>query len=354
MQSSPLHNFSGKLPTKLQDEGVRLMISADDAIAHMTRVFTALGCADSTAQAVAQHLADASLCGVESHGVMRCLQYAEQFRSGYMDAAATPTLTTDIGNNDAINGNGGIGIPAMTMAYQHATKAAKQNGITMLAIRNLGHTGRHGAFADQAADDGVMTILIGGGNRGLWRQVAPYGGAKAKLPTNPYCIGFPGGDRGSVVLDFATSKIAGGWIYAAQSAGANLLPDCIIDKHGRPTTNPDDYFDDGAILPAGEQKGYALALMAELIAEALLGEVETEANWLLIAIDTRRFQEASRLKQMAEAICDDMRQCPPAPGFDQVEIPGERERNHRKLANNMIAIPEKTWADILKLEASLN
>ena len=348
MQSS-----SPEFTSKLHLEGKRVLITADQAVYHLRRIFSGCGCQPDIADAVAHHLVDASLCGVESHGIMRCLQYAKQFRSGYMDAGVVPMLTTDPKNNIEINGNGGIGIPAMTMAYQHAAKTAATTGISMLAIRNLGHTGRHGAFADAAAEHGLMTILIGGGNRAIWRQVAPYGGAEAKLPTNPYCIGFPGGDRGSVVLDFATSKIAGGWIYAAQNAGADLPADCVIDKHGSPTTNPDDYFDGGAILPSGEQKGYALALMAELIAEALLGKVKTEANWLLIAIDTRRYQDAGQLQNMAEHILDDMRQCQPAPGFHQVEIPGERERHHRNIADGVIPVPEKTWADILVLESEL-
>ena len=118
------------------------------------------------------------------------------------------------------------------------------------------------------------------------------------LPTNPWCIGIPGGDRGPVVMDFATGQVAGGWIYAARSAGAMLPEGCIIDRNGNPTQNPDDYFDGGAILPMGGHKGYALSLMAELIGEAMLGPSSPECNWFLLTIDTRNFvnQTLSKLQ----------------------------------------------------------
>ena len=192
-----------------------------------------------------------------------------------------------------------------------------------------------------------------------WRQSSdmaaggPHGGAKAMLPTNPWCIAIPGGDRGPVVLDFATSKIAGGWLYAARSAGATLPEGCVIDRDGNPTRNPEDYFNNGAILPSGGHKGYGLALIGELIAEAMLGPSTTEANWLLITIDTTRFRAPGALHAAAEEVLSELRECPPAPGHDRVEIPGEREREHRKASGNVIAVPEQTWAQILELARSL-
>lgn len=248
---------------------------------------------------------------------------------------------------------GGIGIPAMHLAYRHAIAAARSTGISALAIRNVGHTGRHGAFADAAAEEGFLTICMGGGNRKKWRQVAPYGGARGMLPTNPWCIGIPGGNRGPVVLDFATSKIAGGWVYAARSAGALLPEDCVIDAHGNPTRDPEDYFNGGAILPAGGHKGYALALLAELIGEAMLGPSTTEGNWLLIALDAHRMRESSALSGAAEEVLEELRSCPPAPGFERVEIPGEREREHREKSAGVISIPFETWHQIIALHDSL-
>lgn len=339
--------------SKLELSGGRTQVSARHAIDLITEIFSRVGCAADVAKTVATHLADASLCGVESHGLMRTLQYVEQFRSGYMNPRGSANFSTPRPGKHVVDGGGGIGIPAMWLAYQTASDLARAAGIAALAVTNVGHTGRHGAFAEFAAQSGVLTILVGGGNREVWRQVAPYGGASAKLPTNPYCIGIPGGARGPVVIDFATSMIAGGWIYAARSAGTQLPEGTVIASDGTPTRDPEGFFQGGAILPAAGPKGYGMALMAELIAEALIGPVETEGNWLLLAIDTGVWREAGALQMAAEEILSDIRSCPPAPGFDRVEIPGERERAFRDASNGMIGVPEQTWQQILDLAASL-
>ena len=140
-------------------------------------------------------------------------------------------------------------------------------GLSALAIRNVGNPGRHGAFADQAAEEGFLTIM----------------------------------------------------------------------------------FEGGAILPAGQQKGYGLALVAEIMAEAVLGPSTTEGNWLLLVLDTRRYREQEWMYQAAEAVLEELRNCPPAPGYERVEIPGERERDFRKESQGEIQVPERTWQQIQDL-----
>lgn len=336
--------------SKLQLDSERVNIPVQEAINLATGIFQQNGCDEVTSLAVASHLADANLCGVESHGLMRTIQYVQQFRSGYMRPQATTRFIQHPSGMNEIDGGGGIGIPAMQFAVEKGCDLASSNrGISALAIRHVGHTGRLAAYAEWAAQQGFVTITLGGGNRHIWSQVAPYGGREARLPTNPYCIGIPGGNKGPVVIDFATSKIAGGWIYAAQSAGAKLPPDCVIDADGNRTQNPQDYFDGGAILPAGGAKGYSLALMAELIAEAMLGPVKTECNWLLITLQAGCYQDTTAMQSITEEILAEIRRCPPAPGFEKVMIPGERERQFRQQADGMLALPERTWQQLLEL-----
>ena len=341
--------MSKQPPSKLDYTGRRVDVAESEAYGIVCRILSACGCSAPHAEMIAAHLVDASLCGVESHGIMRVIQYHRQFGEGYMKAGAEPCLAGRDGAFLEIDGGGGHGIPAMNLAFDEAVKATGEAGITVTTIVNVGHTGRHGAYAERTAEAGMMSVLLGGGNRRIWRQVAPHGGTEARLPTNPWCVGLPGGGRGPFVMDFATSKIAGGWIYAAKSAGARLPDGCLIDSRGRPSNDPDAYFEGGAILPAAGQKGYALALAAELVAEALVGPVSTECNWLLIMLDTARMAAAKTIRARAEDVLSDMRDCPPANGHEAVEIPGERERGHRARSGGVIAVPESTWDQILAL-----
>ena len=332
--------------TKLDLKSGRIIITAYEAKKVLKKILSNVGCNKKEIVSITEHLVDTSLCGMESHGIMRILEYVKQYKNGYMYPDRTTTVKKNKYGGVEVNGHSGIGIPTMSVAYKKGMSLAKKAGISALSIRDVGHTGRHGYFADIAASQGFLTIMMGGGNRKKWRQVAPFGGSKAMLPTNPYCIGIPGGNLGPVILDFATSKISGGWIYAAKSAGAMLPKDCIIDSNGDPTCDPDAYFDGGAILPAGEQKGYALALIAELIGEALLGPATTECNWLLITLNANQWRSKSKLKTTAEEILNELRKCPPLKHIKKVEIPGEREREHRLCSKEKIAVPIKTWQQI--------
>ena len=342
-----------KVATKLELTGKRIKVEAKEASELIVKIFKKLGCPIDVCKVVAEHLIDANVCGLESHGVMRVLQYADQMQNGDIMVNSKPKVITTETGAKVVDGGMGIGIPSMHLAYETSMSLAAKNGLAAISIRNAGHTGRHGAFADDAAAKGYLTICTGGGNHRVHNQVAPHGGARGMLPTNPWCIGIPGGDRGPVVMDFATGKIAGGWLYAARSAGALLPKGCIIDKNGSPTQDPEDYFSGGAILPMGEHKGYALSLIAELIGEAMVGPSSPECNWFIIAIDTKRFRKPTAMQAAAEEVLSDLRNCPTAPGFDKVEIPGERERQLRNQSNGVLAIPEETWKQIIKLNERL-
>lgn len=313
-------------------------------------ILIAKGCSVDIAREVADHLIDSDMSGVESHGTWRVLQYAEYYDTGYLKADARAELRRNERGAWLVDGHGGIGIPAMRLAVTDVVGRAKKTGLAATALRHVGHTGRLGAFAEYAAGRNCLAIIIGGGGRENWRLVAPYGGRKALMSTNPYAIGIPGGARGPVVADFATSAAAAGWVYGARIAGATLPEGILIDRDGRPSRDPRAYFDGGAILTAGGAKGYALSVAAEMIAEAMLGPVTTECNWLVLALDCALYQKPSRLTGIAEDILSELRRCPPMRGFEKVEVPGEREADARiRNRNQPIRFPRDTWSRIVDL-----
>ena len=311
-----------------------------------TRFLTAMGCAPTVAVEVAEHLVEADLAGVYSHGIFRLSQYADNARTGIFAPEGEAVLSEAEGGGPLVNGGNGFGIPALRLATDTAIDDARA-GAAAVGVMNVGHTGRIGAYAEHGANAGCLTIILGGGSREQSRQVAPYGGARAVLPTNPYAFGIPGGEHGPVVFDFATAAGAGGKAYAARSSGRPLPEGLCIDASGAPTTDPEDYFNGGALLPMAGPKGYGMAIVAELLGEAIYGQAMDGMNWICVCIDLGRFKEASAYSRAAEVCLAELRTCPPAPGFDRVEVPGERERRLRtERLKNGIPIPPATLAEL--------
>ena len=342
------------MKTKYVGEKETLRKSPDDLKALILDIMQSLGCLEPISKEVAEHLVNSSLSGVDSHGIWRILQYAEYYQNGYLKKNVLPEIRKGKKNSAIIDGLGGIGIPAMNVALQHSIKETKKSGINVVGVINTGHTGRLGAYTEIAASQNNLCIIIGGGGSKRWPLTVPFGGKQKRLSTNPYSIGIPGGKNGPVVIDFATSMVAGGWVYSAKRLGLKLQKGSIIDRDGNPTDDPEDYFSGGAILPAGGAKGYSLSVVAELIAEAMLGPVTLECNWLIITVDTDIFQHNSKLEAIAEEVLSDIRSCPPAEGFERVEIPGERERETSKLLSSKgVKVTLELWSQILNLQKSL-
>lgn len=315
-----------------------------------TGIMSAIGCRPDIAHEVADHLVEADLCGVYSHGIFRLDWYAERARARRFVPGAVPQLCKAEGGADLVDGGNGLGMPAFRLATERVVERAQRESVAAVGIANVDHTGRLGAFVHRGAQAGCLMLLFGGGSRKDWRQVVPYGGARAMLPTNPYAFGIPAGTRGPVVIDFATATASGGKIYAAQMAGRTLAEGLIVDNQGRPSVDPQDYFNGGGLLPMAGPKGYGMALVAELLGESILGEAMDGMNWIAIAVDLSRFRSPSAYQRAAEMCLQELRSCPPAPGFERVEIPGEREKEIRQdhLANG-IPLPPATLDALCRL-----
>ena len=123
---------------------------------------------------------------------------------------------------------------------------------------------------DQSAKEGVLLFATCGGVGGGGRT-APFGGREGIMGTNPIAIGLPAGARPPMIVDFATTVVAEGKVQVARAKGVDLPPGAIMDKHGRPSVNPNDLYDGGTMLTFGGHKGFGLALVAAVLSQGLTG-----------------------------------------------------------------------------------
>ena len=330
------------------------VVGVDELTALATDVMTRVGCDLDIAAEIAEHLVGADLCGVPSHGTMRLTQYAKQAQTGYLNPAGRPSGERNPAGRIVVDGNGGFGHPAVALGMRLGIEECRDAGMSVVVVRNCGHTGRLGTYSETAAAAGMFSIVCGGGRRDLWPQVAPHGGIDPKLPTNPYCFGFPAGDDGPVIADFATGMVSGGKVMNARVRGIQLDGEYLLTADGTPSADPGAYLDGGAIRPFAGARGYGMGLVAEIIAMALIGTDTPEGNWLILLVDTSSYRAPDALTAAVAEILDDLRSSRPAPGFDRVEIPGQREHAlAEQRRHEGIPIPESVWTGLIDLHERL-
>jgi len=185
--------------------------------------------------------------------------------------------------------------------------------------------------------------------------VAPFGGAARRLGTNPLAAAVPLGNRPPFVLDFATSAVAEGKVRVARNSGKEIPTGWVLDKEGNPTTNPADLYEGGMLVPAAGHKGYALAVLVDLLGGMLTGGGSApqagtmQSNGVLfIVLAVSAFRSPEEFNAEAEAMADRIKSAPPAPGFGAVLLPGEPEQQTaaQRRANG-VPLDEGTWAQMV-------
>ena len=306
------------------------------------------GFSGANAEIVSNHLVDAEMKGVASHGVNRLGLYLGEVKRDVIDPMADPLITEPRPGMMHVDGARGIGIVAMKRATDAGIDAARERGMATVGIVKCGHTGRMGAYGEQAAQAGFMALSLGGGGRRQWGNVVPFGGQDPMMSTNPYTLALPGGPGDPVVCDFAISTWPAGKVAVARANGDTLPPDVVVDKNGRPSTDPEAFYDGGALLPAAGAKGSGMGIIAELMGDAMLGEA-VEYNWLMVLIRADAFRPMAAYTEAAEGFMAEVRGSTPAPGFDSVIMPGERETSQaRAAAEAGIVVGDGVWNGIVE------
>lgn len=319
-------------------------------------IVRAMGSHEEEAHEVADHLVRANLAGHDSHGVGMLPTYVDLFERGLWIPNQTLRTVTDATALLVFDGGRGAGQAMAGEAVRRAIERAADVGACTMALRHSAHIGRIGTYGEQAAAAGMAFVaFVNVADHQPW--VATFGGSDARLGTNPFCAAVPGEGGQPLVLDMATSFIAFGKARVARNKGVPVPEGALIDQHGSPTVDPQPLVDDakGAILPFGLHKGSGLAIMCEILGAALIGG-QTIAqehkggivnNMLAMLIDVSRFGGVDAIRREVDSVKGWVKASPPAPGFDEVLLPGEPERrnaDHRTVEG--VPVDDKSWADI--------
>jgi uncharacterized oxidoreductase len=337
------------------------MLKTADQLRRLTgAILAAGGSSGAEADLVADHLVQANLAGHDSHGVGMVPAYVRHLRAGLVVPNTRAKIVKDDGPILMFDGLRGYGRCVAGEAMGAAIARCRQSGIVAVTLANAHHIGRVGAYGEMTSGAGLVSLHFVNvtDHRAV---VAPFRGTDGRFVTNPVCIALPGTDRQPpMLLDMATSAIAMGKIRVAKNEG-HLVPEgVLIDEKGQPTRDPAVMYREphGALLPFGGHKGYALAVVTELLAGALSGGPTihpgnqrlggTINNMFAVVLDPARLAGVDWLRREIDGFVEYLKGSPPADPAAPVLVPGEPERLARtERSRSGIHIDATSWEEIL-------
>ena len=331
----------------------------------VARIFVSAGCSSDEASAIARGLVDSDCCGHASHGVVRVTRYLQWMREGKLKINQAPTVLLETPVLAMLDGNRGFGQVLAPAAVDLGVAKAKENGIGLIALRQSGHLGRIGDWAERAAREGIISIHFV--NVRGHPLVAPFGSHERRMSTAPIAMGIPAGQGADIILDFATALVAEGKVLVAAKSGREIDGQPLVDAQGCPSGDPTVLYGmitgDGPLLPSngkgairafGRHKGSGLALMCEILAGVLTGSGNTKGDKHVGDVWSGMLSLFIDAGHLNENFCAELREyiayftnARPSEEGGAVLVPGDPERHRREEAiRNGIELPIGVWQDL--------
>lgn len=324
-----------------------MRISVTEIEANSRAALLAHGAGPTQAAAVAKAVARAEALGNVICGLYYLESYCTQLASGRVNGTVIPEVSHPRPSAVMADAKFGFAQPAFDAALPEAVAAARENGVATLAVAHAHTCTSLGFFTEQIA----AARLIGIGFTNASPVVAPPGGNKRVIGTNPIAMTVPGDGAPALHFDFSTSAVALGKITMAKAAGEAIPLGWAVDADGKPTTDPEAALK-GALVSAGGYKGWGFGLMAELLAAGMTGSVNSldvaglkvaegkphDLGQFYILMDPGTYHEGfgDRFARLAEAVAEQ----------DGARIPGA----DRKVMTD-VDVPDALWELVQKLAA---
>jgi uncharacterized oxidoreductase len=336
------------------------IFSANQLIDIGTKIFLAAGAPIEEAKLVSEFLVKSNLAGHDSHGIIRIIQYVNEIEKGIIKPGAKIEIVRETQSSAILNGNWGFGQVIAKRAMELAIEKAKSSVVSVVCAFNCNHIGRLGDYTLMASRNNMIGIAMVNSTK----IVAPFGGRERMLSTGPISFAFPSDTEFPLVVDIATSVVAEGKVRVMLHKGEKIPYGWIIDKDGKPSDNPQDLYDGGALLPLGGDeaghKGFGLGLAIDILSGILSGagcayEDTKRGNGVFFqAINIEKFMPIKEFKRKVNELIKAIKASKPRPGFKEIIIPGEPEHLMEKIRlKNGIYVPEKTWEEIKHIAKKL-
>ena len=321
-------------------------------------ILRAAGLVEADAALCAETLVQAELWGHASHGVLRLPWYVARLASGACNRAARPRVLQDMGALALVDADDGMGQVATDFAMEEAVQRAGKHGIGAVSVRNSNHFGTAMYYTSRAARRGMLAFLSTNASPAM----APWGGRERAVGTNPWSWAAPGGELPPLVLDIANTSVARGKVYLAHQKGEHIPLTWALDGSGRPTDDPQAAIE-GLIQPMAGHKGYAIALMMDVISGVLSGsafgagvvgpyhsEGRSGAGHFAFVLDISRLMPLDEFTARIGELVSSLKRNPLSEGSTGILYPGELEAaNDASARDSGIVLPPDTVRDLLAL-----
>ena len=232
----------------------------------ITKIFKKFGLTQDHAKISAKALINAELVGAYGHGLSRLKMYCDRISKKVINPKPKIKIKKISQSISHIDADDSIGFVAADIAIKKAILNAKKTGIGLVAVRNSGHYGLSGYYAEQAVKKNLVTMIY----TNAPPAIAPHGAIKSLFGTNPICFGTPSGSKAPFIFDTSISMINRGKIRFASKNNQKLPIGVALDKFGKPTIDANKALK-GVQLPIAGFRGSGLAWMVDILSGVLTG-----------------------------------------------------------------------------------